>query len=164
MKSTSHSWPSALCVFEPHVAFKSEPCSFLQHLRSCVDRISLPLSSSSSSGLFNAAPPLAPAARSLRATRPCCAASSGYGRRCRWRGPSCDQCRLVPSAVLCLAGSHVVWWAGPPAGSHSAAVRGTLRDNGRRLVCTHGQMAGWGVARIRPGLGLWPPRMPKDFP
>ena len=82
---------------EPHVAFKSEPHNFLQGLRSCMDRISLSLCIS---GLLNAAPSLTSAACYLRTACPHCMASSVYSWRCHWRGPSCDQCPLFPSAML----------------------------------------------------------------
>lgn len=85
-------------------------------------------------------------------------ASLGYSRRCHAAGAAlCVTSASFPSAML-LPKASCVLWAGPLAGPRPAAVRGTVYVNGRRrLARAHPQTAGWGVARTRPGLGLWPP-------
>lgn len=135
---------------EPHVAFRSEPHSFLQGLRSCMDRISC-LSAAAAcqmlpQRLITSGLPV------LAAWRPWGTVGDATGETLRVTSASC----FLPPCI-CLAASCVVWWAGPPAGSRLAAVRGTMYVDGCCLACTHQQMAGWGIARTRPGLVLGPP-------
>lgn len=90
--------------------------------------------------------------RSLRSAvlSACC---PGDSWKCCWRGPSCGQGPVFPSAMLLPTASR--WLC-------SAVVCGTTYINGGCLACAHQQRLGWGTVRI--GSGALATLVPEGFP
>lgn len=123
LKSSSRSWPSAPCVScEPQVAFKSEPRSFLTGSEGLdgwdffVSLLQWPFKRCPFPHLSIALP------------QDCLSSLHGMFRvrRCLRRGPSCDLSLCSCPPCFCLVASCTARQARPPAGSRSAAVRGTM--------------------------------------
>lgn len=109
-----------------------------------------------SSALLRVAHSLTSAARSLRAV-----VLGDYWKRC-WRGPSCGQGLLFPSATLPPSSLLRAVVAQASRGLCSAVVRGTTYINGGCLACAHQQRVGWGI--VRTGCGALATLVPEDFP